>query len=139
VLLLGSRAAANEARGGWHTMPAKDGHVALVYMAKDWPALRDLIGDARLHEPRFATQALRGANLDALDAIMLPWFESRTRAEITLLAQAQRIPIGPVLSPAELLHDRQHAARGFLAPDGSPRLPLLWDGAPPGWSPAHVG
>lgn len=139
VLLLGSQAAANESRGGWHTLPAKDGHVALVYMAKDWPALRDLVADPRLHEPRFATQALRGANLDALDAILHPWFASRTRAEITRLAQAKRIPIGPVLSPSELLHDRQHQARAFLAADGTPRLPLLWDGAPAAWSEARVG
>ena len=62
-------------------MRAKDGHIALVYMVKDWPALRDMIGDARLHEPRFATQRARAGNMAALDAVMAPWFEARTRAE----------------------------------------------------------
>lgn len=134
VLLLGSSAGT---RDEWHTMPAKDGHVALVYMAKDWPALRDLIGDARLLEPRFATQSGRSAALGEMDAIMAPWFAARTRAEITAAAQARRVPIGPVLSPRELLQDRQHRARGFLAADGTPRLPLLWDGAAPGWRVAR--
>jgi crotonobetainyl-CoA:carnitine CoA-transferase CaiB-like acyl-CoA transferase len=136
VLLLGSAAfrREQEARGGgWHTMPAKDGHVALVYMAKDWPPLRDLIGDPRLHETRFATQRARSENAEALATIMAPWFAARTRAEITAAAQAQRIPIGPVLSPSELLADRQHAARDFIAADGTPRLPLRTDGAPPAW------
>ena len=58
---------------------------------------------------------------------------ARSRAEITAAAQARRIPIGPVLSPAELLADRQYAARHFLAGDGTPRLPLLVDGARPDW------
>ncbi len=135
VLLLGSAAGT---RDEWHTLPAADGHVALVYMAKDWPALRDLVGDPRLHEPRFATQASRGAHLAELDSVLAPWFAGRTRAEITAAAQARRIPIGPVLSPRELLADRQHRARGFLAPDGMPRLPLLWDGAAAPWSAADA-
>lgn len=133
VLLLGDSAASREQRGGWHTLPAADGHVCLVYMAKDWPALRDMVGDARLLHPDFATQRARGQNLDALDDILRPWFAARSRAEITAAAQARRIPIGPVLSPAELLADRQYAARHFLAGDGTPRLPLLVDGARPDW------
>jgi hypothetical protein len=140
VLLLGSAAAVKdkEGRGGWHTMAARDGHVALVYMAKDWPPLRDLIGDPRLHEPRFATQAARGENLAALDAIMAPWFAARTRAEITAAAQVLRIPIGPVLAPREVLADPQHAARGFLGAGGMPRLPFLIDGAAPRWGAADA-
>jgi crotonobetainyl-CoA:carnitine CoA-transferase CaiB-like acyl-CoA transferase len=120
-------------RGGdcidWYTVPAKDGHVALVYQEKDWPALRALIGDARLHDPRFDTRAGRRRNRADLLAVMGPWFIARTRAEVTAAAQAKRIPIGPVLFPAELLTDAQNKARGFLAPDGAPGLPVLWNGA----------
>ncbi|MGX9961801.1 CoA transferase [Roseomonas sp. F4] len=134
VLLLGEEAAGRQQRGDWHTLPARDGDVCLVYMAKDWPALRDMVGDPRLLEPRFATQKGRGEHLAALDAILMPWFASRSRAEITAAAQARRIPVGPVLTPRELLTDRQYAARRFLAADGTPRLPLLWNGAPPEWN-----
>lgn len=133
VLLLGGTADGPPARSDWHTLPVADGHVALVYMAKDWPALRDLVGDPRLHEPRFATQRARRQHLGELDAVLEPWFAARTRAEVTALAQARRIPVGPVLSPTELLGDRQHRARGFLGADGMPRLPVLWDGAAPDW------
>jgi crotonobetainyl-CoA:carnitine CoA-transferase CaiB-like acyl-CoA transferase len=133
VLLLGSPARGGRQRSDWHTLAAADGHVALVYMAKDWPALRDMVGDARLNDPRFATQAARLAHLDELDAVLAPWFAARSRAEITRLAQSRRVPIGPVLSPVELLDDRQHRARGFLGAGGMPRLPLLWNGAAPAW------
>lgn len=134
AMLLGDAALAGQgAPDEWHTMRARDGHVALVYMAKDWPALRDLVGDPRLHEERFATQTARAANMATLDEVMAPWFASRTRTEITAAAQARRIPIGPVLSPRELLHDAQHATRGFLGARGVPRLPLLLDGRTPEW------
>lgn len=144
VVLLGSEAAAKdkEQRRGWHTMPARDGHVALVYMAKDWPAVCEMVGDPRLKEPRFATQRDRGENIEALDAVLAPWFAARSRQEITAAAQARRIPIGPVRSPAELLSDRQNVARGFLDAEGQPRLPLRWDGAELPWGakePAHAG
>jgi crotonobetainyl-CoA:carnitine CoA-transferase CaiB-like acyl-CoA transferase len=133
VLLLGSPAEGTQRRSDWHTMKAADGHVALVYMPKDWPPLRDMIGDPRLREPRFALQRDRLVHLNELDTVMAPWFATRTRAEITREAQARRIPVGPVLTPDELLADRQHRARGFLGADGMPRLPVLWNGAAPDW------
>jgi hypothetical protein len=112
----------------WFTVAAKDGHVALVYQDKDWPQLRALIGDARLSDEHFATASLRGANRAALTDIIGPWFAARTRDEITAAAQARRIPIGPVKFPAELLTDAQYRSRDFLAPDGMPALPLIWNG-----------
>lgn len=141
VVLFGREAALRDKqqRGGWHTMRAKDGHIALVYMNKDWPALRDLIDDKRLMDPRFASQKSRGENMDALNTIMAPWFASRTRAEVTRAAQAKRIPIGPVLTTSELLSDKQHAARQFLMRDGMPRTPLMWDGIAKPWNLAESG
>lgn len=140
VVLFGREAATRDKaqRGGWHTMRAKDGHIALVYMNKDWPALCDLIGDEGLQDARFASQKLRGENMVALNAIMAPWFAARTRAEITNAAQAQRIPIGPVLTLQELLSDRQHSARKFLMQNGEPRTPLMWDGHAAPWRDVEV-
>jgi len=140
VVLFGREAAIRDKaqRGGWHTMRAMDGHIALVYMNKDWPALRDLIGDARLWDSRFASQNSRGENMDELNRIMAPWFATKTRAEITSIAQARRIPIGPVLTSQELLSDRQHSARKFLMQNGEPRTPLLWDGHAAPWRDVEV-
>jgi crotonobetainyl-CoA:carnitine CoA-transferase CaiB-like acyl-CoA transferase len=129
VMVMGGAPVRGGARVTWFTVPAKDGHVALVYQDKDWPPLRDLIGDPRLKDdPRFATGPARGANRAALLEVIGPWFAARTRAEITAAAQARRVPLGPVAWPAELLEDAQYRARGFLAPDGTPSLPVGWDG-----------
>ncbi|MCW8085587.1 CoA transferase [Sabulicella glaciei] len=128
VLVMGTAPERRAERVTWFTVPCADGHVALVYQEKDWPPLRDLIGDARLDDPRFASNASRGANRSALLEIIGPWFAARSRAEITAAAQARRVPIGPVLWPEELLDDAQYRARDFLGPDGMPSLPVSWDG-----------
>lgn len=132
MLVLGSAPARGGDRADWFTLPAADGHVALVYMEKDWPALRDLVGDHRLREDRFHTRAGRLFGRAALVEALGPWFAARSRAAITAAAQAARVPIGPVRAPTELLRDPQHAARGFLAPDGVPAMPLVWNGRRPG-------
>ena len=126
----------------WRIVPVQDGHVALVYQDKDWPALREMVGDVRLAEPRFSTGKGRAENLPALMDILRPWFAVRSRAEATRAAQQRRIPVGPVLHPADLLTDPQYRARDFLAPDGTPRLPMRWDGvrlAEPAKEAAHAG
>ncbi|WP_187830292.1 CoA transferase [Siccirubricoccus phaeus] len=128
VMVIGSAPVRGSAKATWFTVQARDGHVALVYQDKDWPPLRDLIGDPRLLEEPFTTGPGRGANRAALLEVIGPWFAARTRAEITEAAQARRVPIGPVKYPAELLEDAQYRARAFLAPDGTPALPLGWDG-----------
>lgn len=130
LLVLGKAPVRGGPSNEWYTLPASDGHIALVYQDKDWPQLRELIGDPRLHEPRFATAASRQACATELRQILSPWFAARTRAQITAAAQARRLPIGPVKWPAELLRDPQHGARRFLDAEGMPRLPLGWDGQP---------
>ena len=128
VLVTGKAPERQDERVTWFTVPCADGHVALVYQEKDWPPLRDLIGDPRLDDARFRTNATRAANRAALLDIAGPWFAARSRAEITAAVQARRVPVGPVLWPAELLDDRQYRARDFLGPDGMPSLPVSWDG-----------
>ena len=128
LLMLGQAPQRRNPRDMWMTVPAKDGHVALVFQEKDWPSLRAMIGDPALDDARFGTLSGRCEFRQDLLAVLRPWFAARTRAEITRDAQARRVPIGPVMWPAELLEDAQHRARGFLESDGTPRPPVIWDG-----------
>jgi crotonobetainyl-CoA:carnitine CoA-transferase CaiB-like acyl-CoA transferase len=112
-------------------VPCKDGHVAVVYTATQWPQTRDLIGDPRLADAKFNTRAARRQNVAALYEIITPWFAGRTRAEIQKAAQAKGVPFGPIFSPAELLETEQYVARDFLARVGAwrmPQLPVQWNG-----------
>ncbi|HTE81476.1 MAG TPA: CoA transferase, partial [Reyranella sp.] len=80
-------------------LPCRDGHVAVVYTATQWPATRALIGDARLSDPKFNTRAGRRQHIAELYAIITPWFADKTRAEIQRTAQAKGVPFGPIFSP----------------------------------------
>ncbi len=118
----------------WQVVEAADGHVALVYMDRDWPALVDLVGDARLHAPHFATRTNRLAHLDELMAILRPWFVTRSKADIYREAKQRGLPLGPVWSLSDLERDAHYLERDFWAatPMGiMPRLPAMWNGARP--------
>ncbi|HWA81111.1 MAG TPA: CoA transferase [Acetobacteraceae bacterium] len=138
LLMLGVAPERGNPRNHWVTMPARDGHIALVYQDKDWPALRAMVGDPRLEDACFGSMMSRGQNWKRLIGILEPWFRARTRREITTDAQRRRIPIGPVLFPQELLKDAQYIARGFLLSDGTPQLPLVWDGSRIAWEVSCV-
>jgi len=117
-------------------VPCRDGHVAVVYTATQWPATRDLIGDPRLADPKFELRANRRKHVAELYEIITPWFADKTRAEIQATAQAKGVPFGPIFSPAELLETEQYVARGFLADMQHPtlgtlrmpQLPVQWNG-----------
>jgi crotonobetainyl-CoA:carnitine CoA-transferase CaiB-like acyl-CoA transferase len=112
-------------------VPCKDGHVAVVYTATQWPQTRDLIGDPRLKDPKYDTRAGRRQHVAEIYAIMTPWFADKTRAEINKTAQAKGVPFGPIFTPAELLETEQYVARDFLAHVGAyrmPQLPVQWNG-----------
>ncbi len=109
----------------------KDGHVAVVYTATQWPQTRDLIADPRLKDPKFNTRAGRRQHVAEIYAILTPWFADKTRDEIGKTAQAKGVPFGPIFSPAELLDTEQYVTRGFLAKLGDyrlPQLPVQWNG-----------
>lgn len=123
-------------RSEFQIVPCRDGHVAVVYTVTQWPAVRALIGDARLDDVKFATRIGRRQNVAELYEIITPWFADRTRREIQALAQAKGVPFGPVFSPTELLEAEQYLARGFFADVAHPmlgslrlpQLPVQWNG-----------
>lgn len=123
-------------RSEFQIVPCRDGHVAVVYTATQWPAARALIGDRRLEDPKFNTRAGRRTHIAELYDIITPWFADKTRAEIQKTAQAKGVPFGPIFTPAELLATDQYVARSFLAemthPDFGkvliPQLPVQWNG-----------
>lgn len=120
----------------FQVVPCRDGHVAVVYTATQWPALRRLIADPRLEDPKIATRAGRRQHIAELYAILTPWFADKTRDEIGRMAQAKGVPFGPIFTPAELLANEQYLARSFLAemthPTAGrllmPQLPVQWNG-----------
>ena len=77
----------------------------------------DLMGQPGLKsEPRFADDALRGANSIEISAIMAAWCANRTREQALAALASAKIPSGPVYTPQEALDDPHIAATGLLTP-----------------------
>ncbi len=123
-------------REEWRVVPCADGHVAVVFLERDWPALCALVGDPELAGAPFGERESRARRIDELYERVLPWFATRSRHDIYRAAQERGVPLGPVRTIDELRADPQYVARAFLTKVRHallgdlvvPRLPLLWDG-----------
>lgn len=84
--------------------------------AKQWQALCAAIGRPELlDDPRFATNAKRVANLPALIEIIEGWIQAQPSddaARATL--EAARVPVAPVLSPAQAMQHPHLIERGTV-------------------------
>ncbi len=137
ALLLGRAPTRQGPEAEWQVLPCSDGYIALVYADKDWPALCALAREPKLAVGEFANAAGRRSRRQEVLQLLAQAFAGRARNELYAEIKASGIPMGPVLSPAELLEDRQYLARDFMAKvshaDFSafsmPRVPLRWNGA----------
>ncbi|MEM7545174.1 MAG: CoA transferase [Pseudomonadota bacterium] len=92
---------------------------------------RDLLQDAR-----FATNQLRYANLEALNAILMPLLGTQSRGHWTMLLEKVGVPCAPARTITEMLADDQTQALGIVQSQQgqSPNLidlPLSFDGTRP--------
>ncbi len=67
-------------------------------------------------DPRFADDALRGANSLAISQAFARWCATKTRDEALAELAKAKIPCGPVYSPQEALDDAHIQATGLLTP-----------------------
>jgi crotonobetainyl-CoA:carnitine CoA-transferase CaiB-like acyl-CoA transferase len=79
-----------------------------------WQAFREIVGDARLDAPAYATRPGRMAAHDAIDAVIAEWSGARDPEESAALLQAAGIAAAPILSPLMLAADAHLQARGAL-------------------------
>ncbi len=98
----------------WPILPCQDGYVALIYTERDWTPLVDMIGDARLEDPKFASFKSRAENRDDYMAVIEDWCAGKTMADLYDRFQKAGVPGGPVLSPQDLLTDPLFKATDYL-------------------------
>lgn len=94
------------------------GFVALACESdQDWRKLADALGlDALATDARFATQAERKRNEDALDAELSRALKDRGAEETSRMLIETGLIAGQVNSAADILGDAQLSARGFYVP-----------------------
>jgi CoA:oxalate CoA-transferase len=98
-----------------YSAPCEDGWISLTPGIGGAPNIPFLIGRPELHDdPLFTETRTRMAEPGKFDALISPWLLSHKKWEIAQQAQELKLAFTPVLSPGELLEDRQLAAREFF-------------------------
>jgi crotonobetainyl-CoA:carnitine CoA-transferase CaiB-like acyl-CoA transferase len=116
--------------GKWRTAPCADGHVALVYFDRDWPAIGKMTGDPEMQALAAERAWSDRGRLAELERRLETWTLGQTRAQISAASKSFGLALGAVWTPEELLADPQYRARDFFyaAADGNahrPRLPMV--------------
>ncbi|HWD57877.1 MAG TPA: CoA transferase [Stellaceae bacterium] len=119
--------------------PAADGYVAMnLAVEGHWHNLLAAMGREDLRDdPRYSSPAARVENRVLVDATIADWTKSLPKMEIFAVAKARRIPLAPVRTVDEVMHDRHMHERGYLddiehdeiGPITVPTSPLRFHGA----------
>ncbi len=137
-----------EGEGGYQRLlarkpyPTKDGHLCvLVYNDKQWRSFLGAIGRAELmQDPRYATQASRAANIHDIYAFLTELFRTRSTAEWIELLESVDIPVAPMNTVEDVVHDPHLTQSGFFSTEQHPsegamramRTPTTWSESQPG-------
>lgn len=112
--------------------PAKDGHIGVHIMPRNWPYFAQAIGRPELaDDPRFRDVPSRLANNDELEAIVHEWAGSDTAANLYRKVASQRAPVSFAHTMADLLASPQLTARDFFHPVEDPDAGDLTLAGPP--------
>ncbi len=122
-----------ETADGWLTLGASN--------QRTWLSFLDILGDDDIaSDPRFATNADRMTNLEALVEVIIPHMKSRTTSAWLDALEKAGIPAGPVLSITDMHAHPQTIARNMVATVSHPRagdvqtigLPVKFSATPGG-------
>jgi CoA:oxalate CoA-transferase len=95
--------------------PAKDGHIAIHNMPRNWPRFAEAMGRPELIEDeRFRENFSRLKNNDELEAIVYDWASRQSAKETYQTASAARTPIAYVHTLADLAGSEQLHSRDFF-------------------------
>ncbi len=116
--------------------PADDGYVQIMLTQAWLPRMLATVQDpdaTAYFTEVAANPALfpRIETKEAIDAAMYPWLLSRTKEEAMEQGQEHKWPVTSINSPAEVIHNKHFAARGFFHTVDYPAVgPVTHMGAP---------
>lgn len=103
----------------------RDGYVALVAFQPDWfQNLMEAVGKPEVaKDPRYATRGPRMKHAAEINALIEVWTKEHSTAEVIEELQHKRgVPVAPVRSPQEVLHDPVLQKRGAVVKLEHPNL-----------------
>ncbi len=117
----------NRVNAIWGIYACADGHAGVCALQRQAPAFLQLLGDPELLEPRFLDPAQRVDHEAELGARIERWFATKTKRELLELGEKNKVPIGAVMTPLDLLGNDALVERAFFdevpSPAGIARVP----------------
>ncbi|MEZ4333109.1 MAG: CoA transferase [Myxococcota bacterium] len=81
----------------------------------DWGRLKMALGDPEwTKDARYATAAGRLAAQDEIDAQLVAWTQKQTKRGVTSILQLFKIPVAPMFTARDQIHDPHYQARGYV-------------------------
>jgi crotonobetainyl-CoA:carnitine CoA-transferase CaiB-like acyl-CoA transferase len=98
-------------------MPCRDGWIFLCCVEEhQWKKFVEIMGNPEWAEmDLFENRLARGANFDALQALLQEWCSEQSVDDLYRKAQERRVPFAPVSTMGDLLASPHLKARGFFA------------------------
>jgi crotonobetainyl-CoA:carnitine CoA-transferase CaiB-like acyl-CoA transferase len=100
--------------GGPVVAATRDGHFGCFFIPKNWPEVKQLLGDPRLEDERFATTKSRSQHEHEYTRIVTEATCDQGKRDLYHRAQAREIPAGYVATMSDLLESPQYRARDFF-------------------------
>jgi CoA:oxalate CoA-transferase len=102
--------------------PTRDGQVAICAATdKFFQRLPAAIGQEELqHDPRFEKRSDRARHADDIHQILSKWTGERTTAQVIEQLGEHAVPVAPVRTPAQAIHDERVLARHETVPLAHP-------------------
>ncbi len=122
--------------------PTRDGYICvLVYNDKQWKSFFAAIGRPEMmSDERYSSQANRAKHIAEIYDALADLMKTRTTAEWTSLFERADIPVSPMNSIEDVVHDPHLAASGFFAIESHPTEGnLLATRTPTDWSESQPG
>jgi crotonobetainyl-CoA:carnitine CoA-transferase CaiB-like acyl-CoA transferase len=113
--------------GPWFIADCADGKIFCLAVEEDqWKRLVELMGNPEwAQDELFKDRLSRGANMDALKALMADWISKWKTQELYQAAQKNRIPFAPINTMQDLYENPQLRERGFFTPIEQPGVGRL--------------
>ena len=117
----------NTPRAEWGVYQTLDGWAGVCALGRQIPALLDTLGLP--HEERFTDPVIRVTDAkDELMAHVMVFMMERTKAELVALGPPNKLPLGAVRTPAELVEHEPLIERGCF--DDADRWPAARSAVP---------
>ena len=107
----------------YNVYATNDGHVAIICIREShWQRLLEAMERNDLeNDPRFVDMATRSANMDATDAVVEEWTQTRTKEDVFRICQSHDVICAPVQSLDDVVNDPHLLERGALSKVSHPK------------------